>query len=138
MADVDHFKWINDTHGHPAGDRVVNHLGEFLKSLLRTGDFVGRYGGDEFAILLPQTDFETGEKIAERMRQLIARTNFDVGLRDERVTVTFSIGVAGVMPDDTPLSVITRADQAVYQSKHAGRNKVHAKHGADEPVPVGV
>lgn len=126
LADVDHFKWINDTHGHPAGDRVVTHMGEFLRGFVREGDFVGRYGGDEFAFLLPHVDLEAARKIAERLLQAVARNNFVVGVTNERVAITLSVGVATVRPDDTPESLISRADTAVYHSKRAGRNQVNA------------
>lgn len=129
LTDVDHFKWINDTHGHPAGDRVVTHLGALLQSLARQGDFVARYGGDEFAILAPQTDLATGHRLAERVRLAVARNNFDAGIRGERVAVTCSMGVAEVREGDTAESLIRRADEGVYRSKESGRNQVHLPAG---------
>jgi diguanylate cyclase len=138
IADVDHFKWINDTHGHPAGDRVVQHVGNFLKSSLRNGDFVARYGGDEFAILLPQTDLEIAAKLAERLRVAITRNNFDVGVNGERAAITFSMGVAASAPDTSAQEILRHADEAVYQSKRSGRNclNVYRPAGAvqDEPA----
>jgi diguanylate cyclase len=122
LADVDHFKWINDTHGHPAGDLVVQHVGSFLKSTLRSGDFVARYGGDEFALLFPQTDLEIASKVAERIRVSITKNNFDVGGNGERVAITFSMGVAAAREGTTAAELLKHADQAVYQSKRSGRN----------------
>ena len=136
LADVDHFKWINDTHGHPAGDRVVGHVGEFLKNFVRSGDFVSRYGGDEFAIVLPQTALETGERIGERVCTAIARNNFDIGLRGERAAMTFSVGVAAVTEGDTIEALLARVDRALYKSKSSGRNQAYADRGADEPQKV--
>ncbi|MBI1899878.1 MAG: GGDEF domain-containing protein [Planctomycetia bacterium] len=124
VADVDHFKWINDTHGHPAGDRVVSGIGEFLRTMICAEDYVARFGGDEFAIFL-QTDLVTGMNIIERIRAGVSKKNF--GLQSEnndQAAVTFSIGVTGVMQGDTPESIFLRADQALYRSKQTGRNRV--------------
>lgn len=132
LADVDHFKWINDTHGHTAGDRVVAHVGEFLKSFVRTRDYVARYGGDEFAILLAPCDTLSAQPVAERIRAAIARKNFDAGLGEERVTVTFSMGYAAALAGDTPESIIARADRALYRSKEGGRNQVQGCQPGDE------
>jgi len=136
LADMDHFKWINDTHGHPAGDRVVGHVGSFLNAFVRSGDFVARYGGDEFGILLPQTDLPTGERIADRVCTAIGRSNFDIGLRGERAAMTFSVGVTAVREGDTVDAILKRADKALYKSKASGRNQVHADRGREEPVKV--
>lgn len=124
LADVDHFKWINDTHGHPAGDRVVNGVGTYLKGIVRAGGYAFRFGGDEFAVLLPKADLHTGQLAAERVLQGISRSNFDVGVRGERVSITFSMGVAMVRPSDSAESVLRRADDALYRAKQSGRNQV--------------
>ena len=136
LADVDHFKWINDTHGHQAGDRVVTHVGEFLKQYIRNGDYVARFGGDEFAMLFPNTDLDTGAVLAEKIRLALTRSNFDVGVNGERVAATFSMGVAAVRAGDTRDSVFERADKALYQSKNAGRNQVNVAREEAELVPA--
>jgi diguanylate cyclase len=124
LADVDRFKWINDTHGHTAGDRVIRQVGDLLKQCVRTGDHVARFGGDEFAVLLPQTEAGIAAKIADRIRRVIERHNFDVGIVDERVAVTFSMGLATARSGDTADSLIERADRSLYRSKHSGRNQL--------------
>lgn len=124
LADVDHFKRINDTHGHAAGDRVVMHVGAFLKETVRPGDYVARYGGDEFALLLPETDAHSGLELVERLCSLVSQEAFDIGLRGEQATVTFSIGVAGAAEGDTDETLLLRADRALYRSKEGGRNQV--------------
>jgi diguanylate cyclase len=138
LCDVDHFKWINDTHGHTAGDRVVNQVGLFLKHCLRSGDYVARYGGDEFALLLPGASADVAQSIADRVRLEVECRNFDVGLGKERVAVTFSIGVATVREGDTAEMLVQRVDQALYKSKQSGRNQTHAVVEDNELLKIGV
>lgn len=127
LADLDHFKWINDTHGHLAGDRVLGELGGLVSRWVREGDLVARYGGDEFAVLLPRTDLETGLQLASRLRAETTRTNFGVASSSEQTAVTLSLGVAVVRSGDTAESMIQRADQALYESKRTGRNQVRSQ-----------
>lgn len=124
LIDMDHFKWINDTHGHTTGDHVLQQFGTLLKRVVRDGDFVGRYGGDEFALLLPFADLDVAAKVSDRLRAETTKTNFGSGLES---AVTISVGVAAARPTDTPVSLIERADKALYASKHGGRNRVHCE-----------
>ena len=132
LLDVDHFKWINDTHGHQAGDQVVMILGKTLKELLRPRDYVARYGGDEFAIMLAEVDLDAAIKASQRVRIEVERTTFDCGVKGARVAVTFSMGLAIISENDTPESLVKKADGALYQSKHRGRNQLNWH--ADEPT----
>jgi len=125
LVDVDHFKWINDTHGHQAGDQVVTQIGQFLRDCVRGDDFVARFGGDEFAILLAGVDLDSGALVAERMRETVALKNFGYQTGTEEATVTFSIGVAAPWRGVTEEAILERADQALYKAKESGRNKVY-------------
>lgn len=136
LADIDHFKWINDSHGHQAGDLVVQRIGETLRGCVREEDFVARYGGDEFALLITNTDREGAMELTERIRQRVSACNFDLGPGTEKVAVTFSIGLAGVWEGATPEEMLHRADQALYRSKEAGRNKVHCYQDGGECLAV--
>lgn len=124
MFDVDHFKLVNDTYGHAAGDQVLRGLAERCRSQLRVIDIIGRYGGEEFAVALPETDIEAAEHIAERLRATVANTSFatDQG----SISLTISVGVAVCHPDDqtTLDAIIDRADRALYLAKRSGRNCV--------------
>jgi diguanylate cyclase len=130
LIDVDKFKRINDAHGHLMGDRVLRTLGEWLEQWLREGDFVGRYGGDEFAVLLPRTDLRTGVEVAERLRVLVADHAHEIETRDEEVTISLSLGVVQALPKEEPEGILARADEALYRAKEAGRNCVRCEEAA--------
>jgi diguanylate cyclase (GGDEF)-like protein len=136
MADVDDFKRINDTYGHPVGDMVLNAVGGLLRSAVRVFDVCARYGGDEFAILMPSSDYASALACAERIRQRVA----EYEIRDERhpVRLTMSIGVAVIEPEDTPSDLTRRADQYLYQAKSEGKNRVRMGPGlaSRQPPPL--
>jgi diguanylate cyclase len=136
LADLDQFKWVNDSHGHQAGDRVLRAAGEGLKRLAREGDFVGRYGGDEFAVLLPNTDRETGTKMARDLCSGIADNSFAVAVRGGEVAISFSMGVAVPRQGDSDDSILQRADRALYASKRGGRNNVACEEPEEELAMV--
>jgi two-component system cell cycle response regulator len=124
ILDIDHFKLVNDTHGHGIGDAVLREFSSRLKRSIRGVDLACRFGGEEFVVLMPDTDFHQADLIAERVRQAIGDRPFDVGA-GRPVTVTVSIGVAlNEALSDTPDSLIRRADVALYRAKHEGRNRV--------------
>jgi diguanylate cyclase (GGDEF)-like protein len=123
MLDVDHFKLINDDYGHPTGDQVLRELATRCKNSVREGDLIGRYGGEELMVLLPETDREIAFQVAERLRISIEEASIKV-LNGE-VHVTVSVGVAAKDDYTTDLeTLIARADQAMYIAKHKGRNCV--------------
>ena len=125
LADLDRFKWVNDTHGHQAGDVVLAQMGALLKNSVRGGDIVARYGGDEFAILLPRTELHAGNQVAARIRAQVWRSSFRVGQRGEQGVISLSVGVASVQDGDTGETILARADKALYKAKEAGRNRVY-------------
>jgi two-component system, cell cycle response regulator len=125
--DVDHFKAVNDENGHPVGDRVLQELASRLKQSIRNIDMICRIGGEEFVIVLPNTDTEVATKIADRMRRSISGKPFDVGAKNGPLTVTVSIGVAAIeSQSDTLETILKRADEALYSAKRGGRNRVNS------------
>ena len=121
LVDVDHFKELNDRHGHPAGDQVLRQLAEILLTALREMDLAARIGGEEFAVLLPSTNLPDAMRVAQRLRAAVADAPLEVS-PDQTVKLTISIGLTAVRPGDHPLLLLRRADQALYAAKRAGRN----------------
>ncbi len=125
MLDIDHFKEVNDAHGHRAGDRVLQQLARTCLEVLREVDVVGRVGGEEFAILLPETELEGAVEVAERLREAVGRAEVP---RDEGlpIRITASIGVATLSGTANLDTLMRQADAALYDAKHRGRNRVRA------------
>ena len=124
LVDVDHFKRINDTFGHASGDRVLVSIGDALSQCVRPDDIVCRIGGDEFGILLDNTNQDEVELVGKRIRSTIELFNFEVGDADESTVVTLSMGLTVVQDGDSDLTLFERADQALYRSKSLGRNRL--------------
>ncbi|MFK0313413.1 diguanylate cyclase [Pseudomonas sp. NPDC090233] len=122
MLDIDHFKKINDHHGHPMGDRVIKSLALFLKQRLRKTDFIGRYGGEEFAIVMPNTALEAAHKVLDEIRRRFAEILYPAQPGD--LQCTFSAGVVQLDEELDALTMASAADEALYRAKHAGRNCV--------------
>ena len=135
LLDLDHFKQVNDQYGHAEGDQVLAGVGAALRSVLRAGDFAGRNGGEEFAVLLPDTDIAAALEIAERVRAAIA----EVTMPGTDVPVTVSIGVAGFPGHASTLDRLERlADAALYVAKRQGRNRVELAEPAPADAPADV
>jgi two-component system cell cycle response regulator len=127
VIDADHFKALNDTHGHAAGDVVLKKLGELLRSSFRQSDTTGRYGGEEFVVILPETDLETARRKVEMLREQIAATAIGLPERKQTVRVTISAGLASFPEDgDEAAELFAIADERMFEAKHAGRNRVVA------------
>jgi diguanylate cyclase len=124
LLDIDHFKKLNDTLGHDAGDEALVHLAKVVKSALRPTDVLARYGGEEFVIILPATDQAEGIVVMTRVQRELTKNFFMHN--NERTLITFSAGVAQRKDQQLPEEVIKRADAALYSAKHAGRNRVLA------------
>ncbi|WP_447889787.1 diguanylate cyclase [Pseudomonas hormoni] len=122
MLDLDHFKRINDNYGHLAGDKVLKIIASVLRKRLRGTDFIARFGGEEFVLLMPGTVPATGAKLLENLRASIEACPFH--FKGEPVTITVSMGMTAFKPGEHSDMVLKRADQALYRAKHAGRNRV--------------
>jgi diguanylate cyclase (GGDEF)-like protein len=119
IMDIDYFKNINDTYGHTAGDLVLNDISKAIKSNVRDYDIVGRYGGEEFIVILPHTSVGMAKRMAERLRKTIKL------LQVNNISVTVSIGVTRNMPEDTSIDdLVKRADMHLYEAKQSGRDCV--------------
>ncbi len=137
MIDIDHFKKINDTYGHPQGDRVLKEMAVILKEEMRKIDIVARYGGEEFVIALPQTGCFGGEIAAMRVRERVENHRFG-GFKDP-VTITTSLGICCLTdnPEADPQKLIDEADQALYRAKRSGRNRVEAASNCKRAAKTG-
>ncbi len=129
MVDVDHFKEINDSHGHLCGDWVLKELGALLGKVVRSYDFAARFGGDEFTLVLPQQNDSTGaQELADRIRKMVEQHSFGTSKSDRSFHITVSIGITTFRPENTDdyEVPIERADRALYKAKSMGRNRVVA------------
>ena len=125
LLDIDHFKSFNDTWGHQTGDQVLRLVAMTIKSNIKGRDIAARYGGEEFAAILPDTDLEGAIILADNIRKAVQAKELLKRSTNEKLgRITASVGVASFRPDDTPGSLIERADRCLYAAKHAGRNRV--------------
>jgi diguanylate cyclase (GGDEF)-like protein len=129
LLDVDHFKKLNDRYGHLAGDQVLSTIGRALRSSIRREDAVARFGGEEFAILLPSTSLEDAIQAAQKVREAVARVAID--RNNQQIAVTVSGGLATIESNERVEALIQRADSALYAAKDAGRNCTFLHNGID-------
>jgi diguanylate cyclase len=122
LLDIDNFKKLNDTQGHAAGDAALIHLVSVVKDLLRPTDSVARYGGEEFILILPDTGQDEAVRVIQRLQRELTKRFFLNN--NEKILITFSAGVALMLPGENRNSIIERADQAMYQAKKLGKNRV--------------
>lgn len=124
LCDLDHFKQVNDTYGHDAGDTVLQTFHQLLQDGARSGDYVARWGGEEFLVLLPNTQMDVARQVAQRLRQQLERTPI-ILCDGSTLHVTVTIGLARMELGDSLQSAVRRADEALYKGKESGRNQVH-------------
>ncbi|MGH1440069.1 MAG: sensor domain-containing diguanylate cyclase [Cellvibrionaceae bacterium] len=131
IFDIDHFKKVNDNYGHPAGDEVIRQTADITRQCIRKTDIAGRYGGEEYVILLPHTHVDSAKVLAERIRKKIEEKA--ALYESESINYTVSLGLSGYHPSlSSPTAWIDSADQALYQSKEGGRNQFHVYQHKDE------
>ncbi|HHW13597.1 MAG TPA: diguanylate cyclase [Firmicutes bacterium] len=123
MLDIDHFKRINDVYGHQAGDAVLRHLMELCRQVTRSSDVIGRYGGEEFMVLLPETDLVGGKCVAERLRKLVESQTFTTDKGPIHITISLGLCTMPAEGIDTPQQLVKGADEALYRAKQTGRNR---------------
>ncbi len=126
MADIDHFKSINDAYGHAMGDKVLKQVAQILRDACRKEDIVARYGGEEFLIILPETSPDKAVVVAERLRRAIGGTTIDVG--EDHIHVTVSGGLSSYAPGRQEKDLIKEADDNLYGAKDKGKNRIYYEH----------
>jgi two-component system, cell cycle response regulator len=136
MFDIDHFKRVNDTHGHDAGDDVLRELAARTLNSVRSVDLVARQGGEEFVVVMPETDLAIAATVAERLRAAVAREPFTVKAGGQKLSVTISIGVTAAAGGDDREKILKRADIALYTAKNQGRNRVVVRSPEGPPRAV--
>src|SRR5437899_1466078 len=124
VLDIDYFKSINDGHGHDAGDDVLREFAVRIRKSIRGIDLACRHGGEEFVVVMPETDLAVATMVAERLRRRIASEPFQIDGGVRAIEVTISIGIAALSAAESAASVLKRADQALYRAKRDGRNRV--------------
>jgi diguanylate cyclase (GGDEF)-like protein len=125
VIDADRFKSLNDTHGHSAGDLVLRTIGSMLRESFRQSDTAGRYGGEEFVVILPETDMEAAQRKVERLREQVANTPIALPTRGEKIRMTISAGLASYPQDgEDAAELLALADERMFQAKREGRNRV--------------
>ena len=127
MIDIDFFKKVNDTYGHASGDAVLRGVASVIKSALRESDIPSRYGGEEFAVLLPFTHIDEAKVVGERLRKAVEASPIPINIDDsdiKSIGVTISMGLAEFTPEETGEELFERADKALYNAKESGRNRV--------------
>ena len=125
IFDIDYFREVNNNYSHLAGDRILANLARVVTETLRTDDFLFRYGGDEFIVLLPEARLSDAAKVAEKLRRQVEVVDFKLSRQGEAsIHVTISLGVAEAHPGDTATTLLAKADAALYESKNGGRNRI--------------
>jgi len=124
MFDIDHFKHVNDAHGHIIGDQILQGIAQICMQHLRTDDILGRFGGAEFVILLPDTKLDDARNIAERLRYLISAAIIETDVGPINITISIGVALLDRANSTTIEQLLSRADRAMYVAKRAGRNRV--------------
>lgn len=124
MLDIDFFKKVNDTYGHISGDIILKDLVKLLSATIRSNDIVGRYGGEEFGIVIPNVSRQDAQALCERLRKAVEEQKFNIGTQHINITISLGVCFKGPSNSINTMEVIRRADEALYEAKRTGRNKV--------------